>query len=357
MEKLREAGVTDVQVDINVGGKGSGTTVAITPVEAYAACVAVADEMQEAMAGGVPPDIKRLRHIVQGMVDEIVREPESLLALTTIKEPETYLVTHSTNVAILSVILGSRLGLTKAKLGELCLSAFLHDAGKVEVRPEVVNKPGALEPDEWEEMRRHPALAARALMRASHLQPSLMRSVIVAFEHHLHLDMTGYPKVRFRKATCLFSRIVSIVDTYDALITPRVYRVQNFTPHQALHYLLTSAGSGYDTALVKLFVEIMGLFPVGSVVELSDGQVGVVWEPPASGSALDRPRVRLLEHPDRPLFDLSEATADGRTITVRQVLNPNNQGLVPAVDLSHFVEPVADERSTPAKAATTPGQS
>ncbi|MBC7294386.1 MAG: HD domain-containing protein, partial [Thermoleophilia bacterium] len=247
-KRLQERGVTHVHVDLLAG---AGEPQAIAPVEAYAAAMRVSEEMRQTVAEGAPANVRRLRHVTQAVVDQILRDPQSLVALTTIKEFDRYLISHSTNVAVLSVLLGQRLGLSKARLGELCLAAFLHDAGKLEIRGEVLNKPGNLTAEEWEEMRRHPTLAARTLLGMQRLTQAGMRAVVVAFEHHLRYDLTGYPPTQIKDSVTLFGQIVAIADVYDALTTARVYRKNNFTPYEALQYLMANAGTQFEPLLVK----------------------------------------------------------------------------------------------------------
>ena len=270
--------------------------------------------------------------MTQIAVDQIIDAPHSLIALTTIKDYEHYLIYHSTNVAILSVVLGQRLGLSKSRLGELCLAGFLHDAGKLVVRQEVLNKAGPLDAAEWVEMRRHPGLAARSLLDQPRLTAAGMRSVVVAYEHHLHYDMSGYPRTRLKTSVSLFGNIVSLADVYDAMTTARGYRRHNTTPYEALNFLIEKSGSLFDPMLVKLFAEVMGLYPPGTVVELTTGELAVVSEPPAPGTPLDRPRVRVLQggEPDA-ILDLNEANDGVFTRDVKNVLNPANKGGVPAV--------------------------
>ncbi len=333
-EILIARGVHRVKVDMVVG---SGAAQAIAPVEAYAAAMQMSDEMGAGIDSGEPMHVRRLRHVTQAVVDQILRDPGSLVALTTIKDFDRYLISHSTNVAVLSVLLGQRLGLSKSRLGELCLAAFLHDAGKLEVVPDVLHKPGALDPEEWEEMRRHPVLAAYTLLGAGRCTPSSMMAVVVAFEHHLNHDLSGYPSTELKDRVTLFGSIVSVVDRYDALTTARVYREYNYTPYEALSYLLSNAGTLFDPTLVKLFVEIMGLYPPGTLVELTSGDLAVVCAAPALGTALDRPKVRLVAGQQAgSMLDLGEGGEGRPALGIRQVLNPANKGQMPAVDLSMF---------------------
>jgi len=332
-DMLRSRGLNRVQVDMMMRG---GQAQAVAPVEAYAAAMQVGDEMREAAESGQPATVRRLRHVTQVVVDQILRDPGSLVALTTIKDYDRYLISHSTNVAVLSVVLGQRLGLSKSKLGELCLAAFLHDAGKLELPHDVLDKPGALDPQQWEEMRRHPILAARTLL-GRRLTPSGMRAVVVAFEHHLNYDMSGYPHTEIKGKVSLFGNIVAIADRYDALTTTRVYRKRNFTPHEALSYVIGNAGTLFDPMLVKLFAEIMGLYPPGTLVELTSGELGVVCASPAVGRPLDRPKVRVVAKGEPgSILDLDELVGGEFVRGVKNVLNPANKGLIPAVDPSIF---------------------
>jgi HD-GYP domain-containing protein (c-di-GMP phosphodiesterase class II) len=305
----------------------------ITPMLIYSAAMALGVQLNESTGTIDAGAIRRARHVTQTVVDEILRDPTSLLALTTIKDFDRYLILHSTNVAVLSTILGERLGLDKLMLGELCLAGFLHDAGKLGVDPDVLNKPGKLDSGEWEEMRRHPIMAANALLGGQRLTPSSMRSVVVAFEHHLNYDLSGYPPTQIKKSLSLFGGIVSVADRFDALTTARVYRKVNLTPPEAVVHVVQGSGTDFDPVLVKLFVEVMGLYPVGTVVVLGSGEAGVVCRPPAVGAPLDRPQVRVIVGGEPGLVvDLQERVRSRYKRTILGVLNPSNKGQIPAVD-------------------------
>ena len=340
-ERLYEAGITYVQVDL-VGGEGTRPAV-IAPVEAYAACIQMGEELTGGTDARQAANVRQLRHVTQAAVDQILQDAHSLVALTTIKDFDRYLIHHSTNVAILSVVLGQRLGLSKSRLGELCLAGFLHDSGKLIVRADVLNKRGPLDPSEWVEMRRHPGLAAHSLLDQPRLTPADMRAVVVAFEHHLHYDMSGYPRTMLKTTVSLFGNIVSIADVYDAMTTARPYRSNNFTPYEALDFIIGKSGSLFDPMLVKLFVEIMGRYPAGTMVELTTGEIGVVSEPPNVGMSFDRPRVRVITggEPDSVL-DLCEQADNAFIRDVKHVLNPGNKGEIPAVPAGLFGGHVAN---------------
>ena len=336
---LLEKGVVKVTVERAVGGQATRAAM-VTPVVAYTAAMQLGTELGQLSGSFQTGVVRRARHVTQAVVDQILREPASLLALTTIKDYDRYLVLHSTNVAVLSTLLGQRLGLDKPKLGELCLAGFLHDAGKLGVDPDVLNKPGALDSREWEEMRLHPVLAANTLLASQRLNPSNMRAVVVAFEHHLNYDLSGYPPVELKRRISLFGSIVAIADVFDALTTARVYRKVNPTPPEAISLIVKRSGTHFDPTLVKLFVEIMGVYPVGTVVALTGREAGVVCQPPALGAPVDRPKVRLaVGQEPGTIVDLNQRVGSAYRRSVVAVLNPGNGGEIPAVDPATLVKP------------------
>ena len=329
---LRERGV--VHVDVGVLSVGSGVH-AVAPVEAYSAALQLGEKLRETAARARHIDMRHARHVTQVIVDQILEAPRALIALTTIKEMDAQLVSHSGNVAILSVLLGQRLGMSKARLGELCLAGFLHDAGKLEVAPDALDKAGPLDPHEWEEIRKHPVLAARGLMAGRGLTPATMRATVVAYEHHLNYDMSGYPESKIHDHVSLYGNIVSIADRYDALTTARVYRRFSFSPHEVVGYLVHYMGTFFDPMLVKLFIEMMGTYPPGTLLRLSDGDVGAVCEPPVAGNPLDRPKVRMWTGMRKgEVVDLAQE--QNSALEVAMVLSPMGMGQVPAIELSSF---------------------
>ena len=331
-DMLSARGIEKIFAEVVDPGTGDESRLT-SPLLIYAAAMHLGVQLS-GMKGSIDPaTVRRARHVTQNVVDEILRDPTSLMTLTSIKDFDRYLILHSTNVAVLATILGQRLGLSKQMLGELCLAGFLHDAGKLGVDPDVLNKPGALDQAEWEEMQRHPVMAANSLLAGQRLTPSTMRSVVVAFEHHLNHDLSGYPPVRLKKSLSLFGGIVAIADVFDALTTARVYRKVNLTPPEAVVILVKDMGTKFEPVLIKLFVEVMGVYPTGTVVVLGSGEAGVVCKPPSIGTYLDRPHVRLIigENPGT-VVDLQERVRGRFKRSIIGVLNPSNKGQIPAVD-------------------------
>lgn len=329
---VRAKGVNRVYAESTDLGGGRESQL-MTPLLAYTSAMHLGVQLNETDGVIGPSVVRRARHVTQSVVDEILRDPTSLMTLTTIKDFDRYLILHSTNVAVLSTILGQRLGLDKVTLGELCLAAFLHDAGKLGVDPDVLNKPGTLDDKEWASMRLHPVMAANSLLSGQRLTSSVMRSVVVAFEHHMNFDLTGYPPAHLKRSVSLFGGIVSLADRFDALTTARVYRKVNLTPPEAMVIMAQGSGTDFDPMLVKLFVEVMGLYPTGTVVVLGSGEVGVVCRPPDVGTPIDRPQIRLmLGEETGTVVDLQERVRTRFKRTIIGVLNPSNKGQIPAVD-------------------------
>jgi HD-GYP domain-containing protein (c-di-GMP phosphodiesterase class II) len=195
----------------------------------------------------------------------------------------------------------------------------------------VLDKPEKLTRDEFDLIKRHSVLAASLVLATPYITATEMRAVVVAFEHHRRLDQTGYPTVRDERTTGLFSRIVTIADVYDALTTARPYRPHNITPYETVVYVIQGAGSQFDPLLVRIFLGIVGLYPPGSLVQLTTGEFGIVRDPPAAGKPVDRPQVRLLH--EEKIVDLSEVSGGWYVRSIRQALNPANTGQLPAIDL------------------------
>ena len=300
----------------------------------YSACLDVCRELQEAVRDMRPLGTRRLRRVTQSVVDQVVQDEGALLAMTTIKEFDDYLFTHSTNVSILAVALGQRVGYDRLRLGELCLAAFLHDLGKTELPRDLLDKPDVLTAEEWELMREHPVASVNILLAQEHLSPSTLRAIVSSFEHHLNCDLTGYPRLRQKRHISLFGRIIAVVDRYDAMTSPRAYRHRTITPHEAILYLIDYAGTQLDPVLVRLFIDLVGLYPPGTAVRLDTGEDAVVQQPPVTGAHIHRPQVSVLEGPRRGfVLDLAEQRGDGGYVcSISAVLEPDRRGQITLVD-------------------------
>ncbi len=234
----------------------------------------------------------KARRVVHDLIDHIVRDESSLLEFTAIKDFDDYTYTHSTNVCILSICLGLRLGLDRARLSQLGFAALFHDVGKTKLPPELINKSEIYTDADWHMIYQHPVLGALTLAAMPAADEHNARAIVVAYEHHLNLDGTGYPHLRVPQAPAMFSRIVAITDSYDAMTSGRVYMKTRLSPDDAIQRLLQQSGIRYDAILLRALVHSVGIFPVGTFVQLNTGEVGIVQS--NNPEDLYCPNVRLL---------------------------------------------------------------
>lgn len=210
--------------------------------------------------------------VVDGFIAGSVGDPGSSLIMATVHNHDEITYYHSVNVCLLSMALGRFIGLNKDQIRLLGLSALLHDIGRVVVDEVALQREGRLSNEDWAQVRLHPQEGALAIMAAS--GPGQELAAAVALEHHVRVDGGGYPSLKGRR-TALFSRIVAIVDAYDAITSHRPYRPAR-TPNEALGVLLGGAGTIHDADLLRLFIEMMGHYPPGSLLRLGGGEVVMV---------------------------------------------------------------------------------
>ncbi len=251
-------------------------------------------QMAEKISAQGHAGVRKAKRMVQGMVDIVTKDDGVLIGLSSIKDYDDYTYTHSVNVAVLSLCLGKRIGLSRVPLEHLGICGLLHDLGKVEVPLEVLTKAGALNAKEWEEIRKHPLISAKQILMLNASNDLKSKIFLAPFEHHIKNDMTGYPYTSAKQEVSLFGKILHIADVYDAMTSPRVYRPFAFSPDQTLSKMTEGSGSDYDPALLKIFIRMMGAYPVGTLLELDTGEMGLVMECPKD-SFDSHPRVLLLE--------------------------------------------------------------
>jgi HD-GYP domain-containing protein (c-di-GMP phosphodiesterase class II) len=283
---------------------------------------------------GRSPNIKKLKRVVQGIVDQILNEETSLIGLTTIRDYDEYTFTHSVNVCIFAVALGKRLGFNKLQLYDLGMSALFHDIGKSRVPSEVINKAEGLTEDEWRLISAHPWMGALALFQLRGQQDLPYRSMVVAHEHHMKLDMTGYPRPIRPRSLSMFSKIVAVADGFDAATSRRSYQTTPLTPAQVLQEMRDNPRRGMDPVVVKAFINLTGIYPVGTLVVLDTFELGIVHAVNPIPEMLSRPIVRVisdtlgnLQHPGT-LVDLAEQLEDGMyRRTIIKTENPDRYGV------------------------------
>lgn len=235
--------------------------------------------------------------VVDGFIAGGAGDAGSSLLMATVQNHDEITYYHSVNVCLLSMALGRFAGLGTEQVRLLGLGALLHDIGRVVVDEAALAREGRLSNEDWAQVRLHPQEGALAIMAAS--GPGQELAAAVALEHHVRVDGGGYPDLNGRRPS-LFSRMVAIADSYDAITSFRPYRPAR-TPNEALQVLLGGAGTAYDADLLKLFIEMMGHYPPGSLLRLSGGEIVMITPTDGAagravvvrdrdGSPVDRPR-------------------------------------------------------------------
>ena len=254
--------------------------------------ISVAQEIMTSVKSGRTVNTVKAKRVIQSLVDQIIQDEASFLELTAIKSYDEYTFAHSVNVCVLSIAFGLKLGLDRKKLSELGFSALFHDIGKTKLSQELIQKPTEFNEEDWRQMKRHPALGVKALFSRRELDEFSMRAAVVAFEHHLNLDLSGYPQVISPRELNLFTRIVSIVDAYDAMTSGRIYIKTPISPDEALRRMVLKRDVSFDPLLLKVFINIVGVYPIGSVVILNTGELAVVLG--TNSSDISRPKVGII---------------------------------------------------------------
>ncbi len=234
----------------------------------YTNAVSAAETAWESAAIEGKPDVPAALHAVEGLADAVTQNRTALVALTAMRNYDNYTFTHMVNVSILTMGQARALGIEGRLLREFGLSALMHDIGKVRTPKEILQKPERLTEQEFVIMRRHPVEGAEILRRTPEM-PIL--APVVAFEHHLRLDGTGYPEGAKRGALNLGTMICSIADVYDAMRSQRAYQ-QAFPTDRVLAVLKKDDGAHFDAQLVRRFVQLLGIYPPGTLVKLVIGR-------------------------------------------------------------------------------------
>ena len=251
---------------------------------------------QSARSGGTV-SFKHARRAIQNIIDLMVDDEASVLGLTTLRCHDQYTHNHSVNVSLLSMALANRAGYPKVELADLGLAALFHDMGKSTIPMEVLNKPGEFTDEDWVAMRNHPTEGVLSLSKMRGITNLPGRMAAASFEHHMNLDFSGYPKLTVPWTLSLTGRILTIADCYDAMTSSRVYRREPMSPSKVLNMMLSKSGKAFDAVLLKLFVNCVGIIPIGSLVMLGTSELAVVLKPAIDKANAERPFVRVITDP------------------------------------------------------------
>lgn len=298
--------------------------------QAYAGGVSVLREAARQALAEEPVDLAAATAVVDRLYDEVEHDPGYGLLLSAVKSYDEYTYFHMVNVCLLSVALGQAIGLRRDQVLVLGLGGLLHDIGKVFVPAEILRGTGRLDEEQWRLVQRHPVDGAAMLLATGTGLYHPATSILL--EHHAAYDRSGYPALHEHHPSAP-SRLVAVADCFDAVTSKRSYR-EALDRHRALELLASAAGHGLDPDAVAAFRALLGTFPVGSLVRLSSGEVGVVVR--QDEAYLDRPTVLVLfDATDTPTEvaerELASEAPAGPTVVSR--VDPDHYG----VDLARFV--------------------
>jgi putative nucleotidyltransferase with HDIG domain len=282
----------------------------------YFRTIQLLDEQLSAIRAKKKANLRRLKRLLQAMVDLTLDEQPTLLALVNIKNFGSFLANHSANVAVLSIALGAKLGFSKKNLGDLGLAALLHDIGKCRADETRYRADfSTLDKQELETFRDHVYGGVDILIN-QRISDAIVKSMNVVFLHHLRYDGTGYPRSQVVKEQNVFSRVVAVADFYDNKSRPSASGESAWTPDRILRALIDAGGTEFDPLVVKAFSNLMGLYPVGCLVCLDSGDIASVIAPAKDPAHLHRPTVRTFVNRDgervEKVVDLMERDASGK---------------------------------------------
>lgn len=262
----------------------------------------------------VEAGLKSMASVVDNIVTEILANRHLMVNIIDIRNYDDYTYSHSINVAVLSVVLGTMLGMNRDTLNKLGMGALVHDIGKVFIDKRLINKNGRLTPEEYEEVKKHSLFGYNYLCHYKKLDEE---SQLVALTHHEKYDGNGYPAGLKGGNIPLFARIVCVADVYDALISDRPYR-RALHPSEAIEYILAGFDTMFDPAVVSAFSKKVAPYPVGTCVKLSNGHIGIVTE--NFESCPLRPKIRLIQN-NKPTNDYINLSKEALNVVIAETVS------------------------------------
>jgi putative nucleotidyltransferase with HDIG domain len=290
VDLLREKGIVHIRVErlpLKKGPEIKGLLKDMEGADLYAKGIEIMREIVHEIKERGRFSLEDAYRFIEDLINVVRIHNEPMLALCLIQRPERYILTHSLSVAILTLAQADWIGVETRFLKDIGSAALFHDVGKVGIEERILLKPGTLEDEEIEAIRRHPIEGARILERigTGELPP------IVAFEHHMRYDLTGYPIPKRPKRQNIVSMMVAIADVYDALRNKRPYR-EGMVADEVCRTMFSLAGTHFEPHLLANFFSLMGIYPIGTIVKLKGGEMGVVVG--QERADLLRPVVRLI---------------------------------------------------------------
>lgn len=263
-------------------------------IKAYSNAVQAIKVVTDKVSAGSFANLRKTQRLVQKMIDLIIADDSILLGMSTIRDYDDYTYCHSVNVAILSMCLGLKIGLSRKAVEILGICGLFHDLGKIDIPAEIIKKPGKLTAEEMRIVEKHSIFSVLRILGLSTSEKLKSKIIRPPFEHHIKYDHTGYPRFVPNRKISLSGRILSIADVFDAITSPRSYRPVIMSPDEALGHMLEGSGTDFDPLLLKAFIKMVGFYPIGTLLQLDTGELGLV---SGKGSSSDgaRPDVVVIK--------------------------------------------------------------
>jgi len=288
-------------------------------LDKYQYSIEMVDKYTEALLNEEELDGFELRFNVNNFVENLLGMYQEFLDLTLVKSKDITTYIHLLNVAVLSMYISSKVGFSKDEVLDLGIAALFHDIGKLSISRALLQKKGKLEAREFSRMEHHTDLGAKILLK--YLDTLGTLPAVVAFEHHLRYDLRGYPKLPFPQKPHPASLLISQCDVYDALAQKRPYK-RSYPPLMIYEIMMKGEGKSFDPKLLDEFFRIIGIWPVKTIVTLSDGRIAVVKE--QNENDIFNPKVEVISPEEKKGFiDLSETK---QNIKIENSLDPYKEG-------------------------------
>lgn len=259
-----------------------------TAVKTYRQTLTVVQDLFREIERGRIPNSKRVMKVIKNFVTVTMHDPTTLLGLAMIKDYDNYTFNHSVNVGVLAMALAATLSMDKKQIEEIGAAGLLHDVGKTGIDKKILNKPGRFTSSEFEVMKKHPEIGAMIIRKMEGFSETIAHGVL---GHHIMHNRKGYPEWAQGEAFGIVAEIISIADCYDACTTLRCYQ-RPMSPKSAIGQLQNMSGTHLNPELLFRFIDMMGRFPVGTLVRLDNNEVAVVFRPNPADS--ERPVVKIV---------------------------------------------------------------
>jgi len=272
-ERIEELPVkTEVKESVGLFEEKAALRKAVILNETRQEASTIVKEMLDAVLDGNSLKADKIKKIVERIIDVVLIDDRVVLNLSNLSAIDDYLLSHSVNVCVLSLVTGVYLGLNQSKLMQLGTGALIHDIGKMLIPSDIYNKPGKLTDEEFREIQNHTLYGHKILKETLKFEAETAN---IALSHHERIDGKGYPRQLTKNDIPIFAKIVAIADVFDAITSDRIY-CDRIDYYKGVEYVIEQADSQFDGEIVKKFITMIGYYPIGLFVKLNTGDIGQI---------------------------------------------------------------------------------